>query len=127
MITAWCRFLKVNEGKTPRVNLNGTASASGGEEDEAVGGEREGIDCRARLAIFVESAMKTVFAGSFGGGGSFKEADCGVVEADYNEVFFGADGDTAAPGGGGHAVFNGGYGGLDEVYDTQLDNGEHLR
>jgi hypothetical protein len=106
--------------------LDGTASASGGKKDEAVGGEREGVDCGARLAIFVESAMKMVFAGSFGGGGSFKEANCGVVKADYNEVFFGADGDAAAPEGGGHAVFNGRDGGLDEVYNTQLENYEQL-
>ena len=122
MITAWCQFLKVNEGKTPRVNLDCTASASGGKKDEAVGGEREGIDCGARLAVFVESAMKMVFAGSFGGGVSFEKADGRVVKADYDEVLFGADGDAAAPGGGGHAVFNSGDGGLDEVYDTQLDN-----
>ena len=102
--------------------MDGTASASGGKEDEAVGGEREGVDSGARLAIFVESAMKMVFAGSFGGGCSIKEADCGVVEADYDEVFFGADGDAAAPRRGGHAVFNGGDVSLDEVYDTQLDN-----
>lgn len=109
--------------------MNDTASASGGKEDEAVGGEREGVDCGARLAIFVifvESAMKMVFAGSFGGGCSIKEADCGVVEADYDEVFFGADGDAAAPRRGGHAVFNGGDGSLDEIYNTQLDNCEHL-
>jgi hypothetical protein len=106
--------------------LDGTASTSGGKEDEAVGGERECVDCWARLAIFVESAMKMVLTGSFGGGGSFKEADCGVVEAHYDEVFFGANGDAAAPRRGGHAVFNGGDGSLDEIYDTQLDNCEHL-
>ena len=126
MITAWCQFLKVNEWKPPRVNLDGTASPCGSKEDEAVGGEREGVDRGARLAIIVESAMKMVLAGSFGGGRGFKEADCGVVEADYDEVFFGADGDAAAPRRGGHAVFNGGDGSLDEIYDTQLENCEHL-
>lgn len=126
MITAWGQFLKFNEGKPPRVNLDGTPSASGGEEDEAVGGERECVNCGARLAIFVKSTMKMVFARSFGGGGSLKEADCGVVEADYDEIFFRADGNAAAPRRGGHAVFNCGDGSLDEIYDTQLDNCEHL-
>ena len=110
----------------PKVDLDCAAGASGSEEDEAVGGEEEGVDCGAGLAVFVEAAVQTVFARSFRRGGSFEEADCGIVEADYDEVFLWADGYAAAPGGGGHAVLDGGDGGLDEVYDTKLENCEHL-
>jgi hypothetical protein len=92
------------------------------EEDETVVGEGDGVDCGAVFAVLVEATVETVLSGLFRVCG-LEETDDGVVESYYDLVFFGADGYAAAPRRRGHAVLDGRYRGLNEIYNAKLEQG----